>query len=143
MSNNFNVQHYIELMSKKNLNEIEERQLSSYKASVESQITYNRKEEYLLLIKKYLAGKIDPHTFRADFLTMQKQDTEALEIMEKNLEQLSSFSIDFGLKEEKFPHLIDLTYDSSILAFELGPEEGISDQAFQVSIENAFLKFRE
>lgn len=143
MSNSFNLQNYIELFNKSDLSEIEENQLFSYRVSVEKQITYNRKEEYLLLIKEYLAEKMDPDTFRADFLRMQEEDSRSLEIMEKNLEQLINFSIDSQSKGEQFFGLINLIYDSTMLAFEFGPEDGISDDAFRASIENAFSKFLE
>lgn len=38
--------------------------------------------------------------------------------------------------------LIDLIYDNSMLAVEFGPEDGISEDEFKVSIENAFSKFK-
>lgn len=138
MSNNLNINNYIKLLKKQDLTETDQRQLISYKASVERQLSYNRKEEYFSLIQDFLAKKINSSTFRAKFFKMQQQDDENIEVIENDFEQFSNFSIDFQLKESSFSLLIDLIYNHSMLAVELGPEEGISEDEFKVSIENAF-----
>lgn len=138
MSKNFNLKNYVELLNKQNLTETDQLQLLSYGALVERQISYNRREEYFSLIKEYLAKKINPSTFRGKFLKMQKQDDDTAQIMKENFEQLSNFSIDLELEEGPFSLLIDLIYDNSMLAVEFGPEDGISEDEFKVSIENAF-----
>jgi hypothetical protein len=53
MSNNFNFKNYAELLKKQDLSETDEEQFFSYGASLEGQISYNRKEEYFSLIKNY------------------------------------------------------------------------------------------
>ena len=138
MSKNFNLKNYVELLNKQNLTETDQLQLLSYRALVERQISYNRKDEYFSLIKEYLAKKINPSTFRGKFLKMQKQDDDTAQIMKENFEQLSNFSIDLELEEGPFSLLIDLIYDNSMLTVEFGPEDGISEDEFKVSIENAF-----
>jgi len=137
MCNNFNLKNYVKLLNKQDLAERDQLQLLSYGALVERQISYNRKEEYFSLIKEYLAKKINPSTFRGKFLKMQKQDDDTTQIMEKDFEQLSNFSIDLE-EEGPFSLLIDLIYNNSMLAVEFGPKDGISEDEFKVSIENAF-----
>jgi hypothetical protein len=138
MANNFNLKNYSELLNKKDLSGTEQFELLSYRALVESQITYNRREDYFSLIDEYLSKKINPDEFRASFLKTYSQDTETLFIMEKDFEQLSDFSIDSEIYENPFSNLIDLIYNNSMLAIEEGPYDGISDDEFKVSIENAF-----
>jgi len=140
MSNNFNLKHYLELLGKQDLTEMDELQLLSYGALVERQISYNRKDEYFSLIRQYLAKKINPSTFRGKFLEMQKADDDTTKIIKEDFEQLSNISIDLELEleEDPFSLLIDLIYDNSMLAVEFGPEDGISEDEFRVSIEKAF-----
>ena len=138
MSNNFNLKHYLELLGKQDLTETDELQLLSYGALVERQISYNRKDEYFSLIRQYLAKKINPSTFRGKFLEMQKADDDTTQIIKEDFEQLSNISIDLELEEGPFSLLIDLIYDNSMLAVEFGPEDGISEDEFRVSIEKAF-----
>ena len=138
MSNNFNLRNYIELLNKKDLDETDQRQLLSYGALVERQISYNRKDEYFSLINDYLSEKINPSIFRGKFLKMQEQDDHKAQIMQEDFEQLSNFSIDLELEEGPFSLLIDLIYDNSMLAVEFGPEDGISEDDFKISIKNAF-----
>lgn len=47
--------------------------LLNYQASVEQQITYNRKNDYFLLINKYLNQLITPSEFQIEFLEMEKK----------------------------------------------------------------------
>ena len=138
MSNNFNLKHYLELLGKQDLTETDELQLLSYGALVERQISYNRKDEYFSLIRQYLAKKINLSTFRGKFLEMQKADDDTTQIIKEDFEQLSNISIDLELEEGPFSLLIDLIYDNSMLAVEFGPEDGISEDEFRVSIEKAF-----
>jgi len=138
MSNNFNLKYYLELLGKQDLTETDELQLLSYGAIVERQISYNRKDEYFSLIRQYLTKKINPSTFRGKFLEMQKADDDTTQIIKEDFEQLSNISIDLELEEGPFSLLIDLIYDNSMLAVEFGPEDGISEDGFRVSIEKAF-----
>ena len=140
MSNNFNLNNYLTLLKKQNLTQEDQLELSSYGALVERQICYNRKNEYFSLIKNYLAKNISPSKFRGKFLEMQKQDDNEAQGMKKDFEKLSKFSVDFELEERSFSRLIDLIYDTSMLAVEFGPKEGISEEEFEISIKNAFSK---
>lgn len=145
MRNNFNLKHYIELLEKnanlertEDITETEKRELLSYGARIERQISYNRKDQYFSLIREYLAKIINPNTFRGKFLKMQKADDDATQILEQDFEQLSCFSID--LEEGTFSSLIDRIYNISMLAVEFGPEDGISEDEFRDSIEAEFSK---
>ena len=69
---------------------------------------------------------------------MQKEDDDIIQIIKEDFEQLLTFSIDLELEENPFSLLIDLIYDNSMLAVEFGPEDGISEDEFRVSIEKAF-----
>lgn len=56
MANQFNLLRYKELLELEKNNKITflDLELSTYKASIENQIVYNRKENYFSLIEKYL-----------------------------------------------------------------------------------------
>jgi len=49
--------------------------LLSYGILLESQIYYNRKDDYLSLIEDYRRGTIDAVVFRLAFLKMYREDT--------------------------------------------------------------------
>ena len=138
MPNNFNLKNYLELLNKQDLIETDQLQLLSCGALVERQVSDNRKVEYFSLIKEYLAEKINPSTFGEKFLKMSKQANDTVQIMKEDFEQLSNFSINLKLKESLFSLLIDLIYDDFMLEVEFGPEDGISEDEFEVFIENAF-----
>jgi hypothetical protein len=56
-----------------------------YEARVESYISYNQKNKYFSLIKKYLAETINLGRFRVQFLKIQnKNKKEAQKILGKN-----------------------------------------------------------
>ena len=57
-----------------------------------------------------------------------------------DFKQLASFSVD--LKAVEFSSLIEEISDVSMVAYEFGPEEGISDQGFRKSIEKTFLQIQ-
>ena len=135
MSNNYNLENHLQLLKKQDLTKTDKRQLRSYGALVELQISYNRKDTYFALIKNFLAKKISPGIFRAEFLEMQNQDDDTAKTMKKDFEQLANLSVNLESEEGPFSLLIDLIYDNSMLAIEFGPEDGISEEEFEVSIE--------
>lgn len=69
---------------------------------------------------------------------MQKTNHDTTQIIKEDFEQLSTLSINLELEESPFSLLIDLIYNNSMLAFEFGPEDGISEDEFRLSIEKAF-----
>lgn len=48
--------------------------LLNYRASIETQTSYNQKENYVALIEKHLVGVIGLYEFRRKFLEMEKDD---------------------------------------------------------------------
>lgn len=82
MANQFNLERYKELLELQKSNKITflDRELVTYQANIESQIYYNRKEDYFSLMEKYLKGKIVGHEFRSKFREMEKQPKYFLKI---------------------------------------------------------------
>ena len=86
MANQFNLLSYKELLELEKNDKITflDFELVTYKASIESQICYNRKEKYFSLIEKYLKRKLADHDFRSKFLKRKlktkKQRTQLREI---------------------------------------------------------------
>ena len=71
---------------------------------------------------------------------MEEQDAKAAKIITDGLKQLASFSVD--LKALEFSSLIEDISEVSMIAYQFGPEEGISDQKFRKSIEKTFLQIQ-
>jgi hypothetical protein len=90
-------------------------ELLDYEASVEFQITYNRKQEYLLLIEKYINQQIDFYEFKSLFLIMTKEDSEAASIILNDLKALETFKLDNDRLSLKISELIT---DISILCLD-------------------------
>jgi hypothetical protein len=126
------------------MTELEQKELKSYKLLVENQVFYNRREEYLSLVRNYLDKKITLGSFIADFLEMESHDARTAENMRNDFEQLSNFSIDSELltfEEPPFFFLIDRLYNLSMLIDEFGTddeENGISEADFKSRVEEAF-----
>ena len=116
-------------------------ELLSYGARVENQISYERKEDYYSLISQYIEKVVTPPIFQLEFLKMEKEDAKAAKMITNDFKQLASFSVD--LKAVEFSSLIGEISDVSMVAYEFGPEEGISDQKFRKSIEKTFLQMQE
>lgn len=115
-------------------------ELLSYGANVESQISYERKHDYYSLISQYIEKAITAPRFQSEFLKMEKEDAKAAKIITNDFKQLASFSVD--LKAVEFSSLIEEISDVSMVAYEFGPEEGISDHEFRKSIEKTFLQIQ-
>jgi len=152
MNNSFNVTRYSELIEKETAlankkkslfyeNRSEYLELLNYQASVEQQITYNRKNDYFLLINKYLNQLITPSEFRIEFLKMEKQDgTKAKKILQ-DFQQLSFFSLVENLEE--FSNLMGQISDLCLEVRELGYGEGLSKDEFHHSVNNLYLQLKK
>ena len=88
-------------------------ELSTYHADVESQINFNRKEEYFLLVDQYLRQQIDSYEFRRLFLIMHNEDSEATYIICSNLQTLETFKLVNHLSK-----ISDLITEISILCLD-------------------------
>ena len=80
-------------------------ELLSFEASIEKQISYNRKEIYLTLINKYLNLIISPYEFRSKFLEIEKEDCRKSTEILQDFEKLKVFTFTEDL--EKFSDLIN------------------------------------
>lgn len=120
MAHIFNLSRYKKLLAKETAlvkkkksllteNRPEYFELLDYRASIEEQMNYNRRNDYFLLIDKYLNQLITPFDFQIEFLKLEKNDSrKAREILEDE-EQLSTFSLVDNLKE--FSNLMGKIYD--------------------------------
>ncbi len=95
MANQFNLSRYKELLELEKNNKITflDIELLTYKASIESQICYNHKENYFSLIEKYLRGKLAGHDFRSKFLKMENQDGKTAYIIKRDFQKLEAFTL--------------------------------------------------
>jgi hypothetical protein len=108
---------------------------------LESQIYYNRKDEYLFLIKEYRAETIDPVLFKLVFLQIYRKGMEALNILKKDFKQLSTFSIDS--KSDEFGSLICEIFKNCDPLFDLEENHGITENQFRDSIEKIFFQMQK
>ena len=112
MSNHidFNKTRYLELLKKNKTlqnrgidifkkNPEEANELYSYKIMLENQIYYNRRDEYICLINKYLKGKICFGLFLWEFFSLRRENLQAFDVIEKEIlkqgiSRLDTFCID-------------------------------------------------
>ena len=106
MTNQFNLIRYKELLELEKNNQITflDLELLTYKVSINSQISYHRKENYFSLIEKYLKGKLTGHDFRSKFLKMETQDGKTAYTIKRDFQKLESFTLVDNL--EDFSNLI-------------------------------------
>lgn len=105
-------------------------ELVTYKESIESQICYNRKENYFSLVEKYLKGKLAGHDFRAKFLKMETQDGKTAYTITRDFQNLEAFTISDDLED-----FSNLKMQISTLCFEYdeiwdGTMERMSESEF-------------
>ncbi|MFT5791521.1 MAG: hypothetical protein ACI9LI_000857 [Saprospiraceae bacterium] len=115
-------------------------ELLSYAASVQDQISYERREEYYSLISRYIEKVVISSVFECEFLEMEKEDGKAATMITNDFKQLAVFSVD--LRALKFSSLTTKIYDVCMLALEFG-EEGISDQKSHKSVEKTYFEMRK
>ena len=152
MKNIFNVTRYRELVEKETAlvnekkvlfyeNRSEFIELLKYQASVEVQISYNRKNDYFLLINKYLNQLITPSEFRNEFLEMEKQDSTKAEKILQDFQQLSFFSLVENLEE--FSNLTGQISDLCFEVIDVGYGEGLSKDEFHDSVNILCLQLKK
>jgi hypothetical protein len=142
MKKHFNLSRYKELLKLEESGKISflDLELLSYRASVEEQISYNRKKDYFLLIHKYLTRLILPSEFRVQFLQMEREDSKKATILLEDFQELEVFSLAEDL--EKFS---DLITQISTLCFEYaelwdGTMERMSENEFYYLVNNLYLQ---
>lgn len=101
MENQFNLSRYKELLELEKNNKITflDLELVTYKASIESQICYNRKENYFSLINRYLIGTLDGPDFRSQFLKMENQDRKIAYTIKRDFQKLEAFTLADDLED--------------------------------------------
>jgi hypothetical protein len=137
-----------------NYGEYEE--LLSYRAILEQQFCYNRKDEYIFLIEKYLeetTGKDGDDLsglsglFRWEFLILWRHMISDLEIFEQEIhdqgiQKLTNFYID--PKSREFSDLIDQIRDlCEILSCYPEDTYGINSDEFRTSIEKIYFQIKQ
>ena len=147
----FNVTRYKELLTKTEssskqgkeyFEDPEVLELLDFRSSVETQIFYEQKMEYLKLIQKYLDERISPGKFRNDYLEMAKNSMKKARKILLNEEELSMVWIESGL--EKFSSLFDEIHEACQCIIEFGTgDEGISEDRFRDSIEKTYLQMQK
>ena len=74
-------------------------ELLTYKASIQQQMIYNRKNDYFLLLDKYLNQLITAFEFQIEFLKIKNQDATKGTKIYRDYQQLSDFSLVENLEE--------------------------------------------
>ena len=142
MANQFNLLRYKELLELEKNNKITflDLELLTYKASIESQICYNRKENYFSLIEKYLKGKLAGHDFRSKFLKMETQDRKTAYTIKQDFQKLEAFTLADDLED-----FSNLTIQISTLCLEYdeiwdGTMERMSESEFYSLVNKHYFK---
>jgi hypothetical protein len=88
-------------------NQDEYLELLSYRTIIRDQYFYQNRSKYLLIIKDFLEKKINTGTFSFRFNSLVSEDIHSkyYNLIQENLEELSTFLIDF--KSKGFYYLID------------------------------------
>lgn len=163
MENNigFDKRKYVQLLKKEEIfeeegksffdeNREENLELLSYDIILQNQIYYNRKDEYINLVSKYLNL---PKTERAaelfawNFFNLFTADSNAIhhfrkEICQEGIQRLDPFLI--HPKSTDFYDLVeDIFYCCEALTFDLKDNDGINLDQFHDLIEKSFLKMKD
>ena len=112
MKKKFNLSAYKKLLELKTNGKISRfptdensRELLRYQASVDKQISYNRKADYFLLIHEYLTRVISLHDFTSKLTKMDNENAREAKIILGNFQKLEEFFLVEDL--DKFCNLID------------------------------------
>ena len=132
MAKQFNLARYKELLELEKSKKITflDFELVTYGASIQSQISYNRKENYFSLIEQYLRGEIAGPEFRSKFLEMGKPDSRTAYIIQQDFQKLEVFTLANDLEE-----FSDLRREISMLCLEY---DEIWDETMERMSESEF-----
>lgn len=96
---NFNLAQYKELLDVEKNDKFDSFvdpnfvELLSLEVSIQSQISYNRREDYFSLIEKYLVGKIEIYEFESKFTKMENEYIEIANKILQDFEELEVFKL--------------------------------------------------
>ena len=100
------------------------------------------KNDYFILIQKYLNEIINSYIFRAEFIKMVNEDLKKSQEILDNFEELSTFWIDLELDE--FGSLFENIHETCLCAFEFeGQEDAMPETKFRDSIQKIFFKIQK
>lgn len=143
MANLFNFLRYKELLEKEDKsllfeNRAENGEFYGYQCSVQIQIMYDRRNEYLGLIQNYLNQVITDDEFIRQFLKMEKEDGEKAHQLFLELEPLANFYLVNNIQDLKscIYRISDLCEHVSHWYYH---EKNLSSEdAFKTAIEDPF-----
>jgi len=155
MTQTFDIVRYIKLLRKEQSlkkkkmslyyeDRVEYRELLSYGIIVFNQVIYNRRHDYISLIKEYVTKEIDSLLLRFQFFQIQREDRNTLDDLEKDYERVFNLSIDS--KSGEFSLLITEIFDAcDSLKSDSEPEEayGLTEVQFRAFLEKIFLQMKQ
>lgn len=114
-----------------------------YQASIESQVSYNRKEEYFWLIHSYLIGTLSPCQFRSKFLDMEEEDWEAASKISQDFEALENFFLadDLEIFSDLIIEISTLCVDCNLILDESG--ERMPEIEFYSLVNSRYLQIQK
>ena len=114
-----------------------------YRASIERQISYNRRNDYFFLIDQYLSRRIKPYEFRSKFLEMLKKDSRKAAVILQDFVELEGFILTDNLDNfSKIMNQIDdlcFQYDECLDEY-IDP---MSEDEFYDLINNHYLELQK
>jgi len=155
MTQTFDIVRYIKLLRKEQglrkkkmllyyENPVEHSELLDFQIIVFNQVIYNRRHDYISLIKEYVTKEIDSLLFRFQFFQIQREDRNTLDDLEKDYERVFNLSIDS--KSGEFSLLITEIFDAcDSLKSDSEPEEayGLTEVQFRAFLEKIFLQMKQ
>ena len=155
MTQTFDIVRYIKLLRKEQglrkkkmllyyENPVEHSELLDFQIIVFKQVIYNRRHDYISLIKEYVTKEIDSLLFRFQFFQIQREDRNTLDDLEKDYERVFNLSIDS--KSGEFSLLITEIFDAcDSLKSDSEPEEayGLTEVQFRAFLEKIFLQMKQ
>lgn len=120
-------------------------ELVRYDATIQSQINYNRRVEYLLLIKKYFHRRIDSYEFRRLFLIMQEEDSVFAYEIRSDLQKLETFELanDLSQISDLITEISTLCSDFRAIGYETEDDIAESEIKFYSSVKKHYLKLQK
>lgn len=140
---NFNLAQYKELLDVEKNDKFDSFvdpnfvELLSLEVSIQSQISYNRREDYFSLIEKYLVGKIEIYEFESKFTKMENEYIEIANKIPQDFEELEVFKLADCIEE-----FSDLILDISELWFGYYEPEGQLENQFSNAVKNCYAQLQ-
>lgn len=115
------------------------RELLQFQGSIQSQISYNRKDQYFSLVQKYLNGMLTVYEFQSNFLELEEEDRKTSDTIEQNSGELEVFMLADELEEfsnwQNRISILIIEYDKY--------EERMSDDEFYSIIKDSYLQLQK